>query len=225
VTWIAGPGARALLVTAVFLAIGCHREETSLLIEVVPGAVDVAALEDVAIRVTGPGLQGGQRTAWAPLRGAAARPFPLSLLIRGTAGQDGPFAITAEAHIAGAVRASAAAGEPVALQPGRMVRFQLTLEPVGGPPPPDAAGDDAATIGHPPLDAAADRAAVGQPPPDAGRPDGTVRPDVAPPLGCEDCDQACLDHRAPAGVCTPVPDGTACHGMSGMACHGCRCGS
>jgi hypothetical protein len=241
--------ARPLLATAVIMALGCREEETSLLIEVVPGSVDVAALDDVAIRVTGPGLEGGQRTAWAPLRGAGARPFPLSLLIRGTAGHDGPFAIAAEAHTGGAVRASAEAGEPVSLEAGRMVRRQLTLEPVPGSPPPDA-GADTATVPQPPPDAGADTATVPQPPPDAGRPDTiadsaadtapssgpepppdaappdvAVRLDVPPPISCEDCDQACLDPRAPPGICASLPEGTACHGNSGMACHGCRCGN
>jgi hypothetical protein len=236
--------AAVIWIAAALAAGGCRDQETSLLIEVLPGSIDVAALDDVSIHVAGPGLEGGERTAWVPVRGAGARPFPLTLVIHGTAGRDGPFAVAAEAHAGGALRASARAPESVALQAGRMIRRQLTLETPATPGDPR----DAATADGPPAvdatmvdalaaqdvmvpaipDAAVDRRPTTNP---EMAPDAAGEPPVAPPpegapdaASCATCDRACLQGEMAAGDCLPVPEGTPCHGNSGMTCHGCRCG-
>jgi hypothetical protein len=42
--------------------------------------------------------------------------------------------------------------------------------------------------------------------------------------GCSpDCDGECVV-MAPNGTCATVPDGTPCHGASGMTCQKCLCG-
>jgi hypothetical protein len=63
----------------------------------------------------------------------------------------------------------------------------------------------------------------------AAGPDARRDPDAAvggPPTGsCDGCDRECMLVNLPLGVCMPAPDGTACHGGSGMFCQSCHCTS
>jgi hypothetical protein len=239
------------------LAGSCHDDETAIVVEVLPGQVDVSALDDVVIRVSGPGLE-GERLARATLHGEQARPFPLTLVIRGDAGQDGPFTLGAEAHGGGAVKAAASAPTPVSFEAGRVVRRELVLALIGAAggadasaPPPSTMVDGSADAGSPAEagPAAPTGGSMGSPgtggatgtggaPETGGEPatggapgtGGATGTGGAPGTGgagpaasCESCDPACVLADVPAGVCLRAPEGTPCHGNSGMECRQCQC--
>jgi hypothetical protein len=192
----------------------CTSSDTAIMLEVVPGAVDPATLDEVVFRVSGPGLPAEGREAHAPLRGAEARPFPLSLVIVQEQSGSGPFSARIEALASGAVRATAA-GDGIAFQSKKVVHRRFTLRDVNAPPP-DAAPPDAARDATPPPPDVAP-----PPPPDAAPP-----PIAPPPATCTrvlacvkkgapcSCDPGCRCAIACAvSECTPVCDGegTTCN--------------
>jgi hypothetical protein len=182
---------RRLLVAGAVALAACGSSDTAIVLEVVPGAVDAATLDEVVFRVSGPGLPSGGREARAALRGPGARSFPLSLALVQQAHGAGPFAVHVDAYAGGVVRATAGDDGAIAFEPGSVVRHRLSLRAVMAPgaPPPDAA--------PPPPDAAPPRPDAAPPPPDAAPPP----PDAAPPPPT--CMRALACDKGPACKCDP----------------------
>jgi hypothetical protein len=309
----------AVLATIWLGAWSCQSgDDTAIVIEVMPGALDPTTLDEVLFRVMGPGIEAGERVARAPLRGSEAKTFPLSLAIRGTAPGAGPFMVDVEARTAGALRATASDGIPLAFENGKVVRRLLVLRAVNGevvtapdaggssmtdasavpvvvPPARDASAAGADTVradarAAVPADAGIDEtrgggggspngnggdtggnggngaggsmgggaggrpgegtggnngaAGNGNPPsdgngngmpsnppggngsggmPQSGPGDSGVGAGTAGAGGgsCDGCDKMCT--TSSGNLCSPAPDGTPCHGNSGMTCTGCQC--
>jgi hypothetical protein len=227
----------ALVLCLVSLAAGaCRPEPTAIVLEVVPGAVDPAALDEVFIEVSGPGIDGGTRQARAALRGPEARSFPLTLaLVRALEGV-GPFTVRVRAYAAGVLAASAGGEDPVAFMTDKVVTLQLVLRaigeqpaerPDGGPSPsrgPDASlpKADAKTLPPPPppdVHTTADADSSPAPGDASSTADGGS-PGVL--LGCDVCDQGCVTQAGPL-VCLAAPEGTLCGNDKKESCTRCRC--
>jgi hypothetical protein len=184
----AWPVSAVIWFAAALGATGCQSsgDQTAMMIEVVPGAVDTQLLDEVLFRVMGRGIEAGERTARAPLRGPDARSFPLSLAIRGTDHGAGPLSVEVEARGEGVLRATASGGGPLPFEDGAVVRHRLVLRALDDEVPAgrDAGAlvSDAGPSGHPGDDAAIGRDAgdtAALPPADSPHPP-SLMPDAAP---------------------------------------------
>jgi hypothetical protein len=136
--------ARRSLNGVLFLAgalLACDADRTAIVLEAVNEMPE--PFEEVAFRVSGPGLDGGTREATAPVARPGARSFPVTLVLVGAEGTAaGPYQVVIEARhngqaIAQAVRTDGQS--PVAFIPGKVVHYRYALRDAAAPtsmPPP-----------------------------------------------------------------------------------------
>lgn len=201
------------------LLFGCSSSSTALVFEaeseLAPGALD-----EVAFRVTGPGLDGGSGEALAPLSGPEARAFPLTLvLVRDHSGAGGPFSVEVEGRRAGAVVARGVPAEGVtsfAFVDGLVMhhRFLLRAPDATTALPPDAGVPSPATPAMPDPPAC--------PPPQSCGKETACRcpPGCACQFGCaaEKCQIDCAGAGTSCDIALGTVRGANVHCSEGASC-------
>jgi hypothetical protein len=213
----------------------CAPAQTAIILEA-NSDLPANAVDEVAFKVRRTDLADEGREALTPLTGPDARTFPLRLVLVSDRDSAARFSVSVEGRKAGAVTATGVPesdGGPIVFVPGQVVKHSFRLRPrsageagttsTGTAPGPDA--------GAAPAPSAMPATPATPPAPGPGGACGGPSGACASGLTClagrccaSDCRQDCLAGTCDAsGVCQSLPDGTPCHGSSGMTCHQARC--